>query len=179
MAELHTSDVKSPPPLPPLPKGGSYGVIPLTRDAAGFSAARNPDANGSNPLRTWFRSTVSALCYSVLYERCGDHGSDGDFPHNRTVAFVLDQHGRMPEYLRLPFAAVTLAFDASSVLRHGRCFHRLPHTARWKQIEAWRSAALAPCRDLIRFYESFVIFHWHSVQLERAGVESVGASEAH
>ena len=113
---------------------------------------------------TWFRSTVSALCYSILYERCKPLTTDSEFPHNRAALFVLAQQGRMPEYLRLPFAAVTLAFGASSVLRHGKFFHSLPHASRWRQIEAWRSASLGPCRDLIRFYESFVIFHWHSTR---------------
>lgn len=111
-----------------------------------------------------FEATVSALGYSILRERCPDAERACDFPHNRTVRFVLDQHGRMPDYLRLPFAAVTLAFGCSSVLRHGKPFHRLPHAARWRQVEAWRSAPLGPCRDLIRFYESFVIFYWYSFQ---------------
>jgi hypothetical protein len=68
----------------------------------------------------------------------------------------------MPDYLRLPFAVVTLAFGASALLRHGKPFHCLPHEGRWRHIEVWRGAPLGPCRDLIRFYESFVILHWHA-----------------
>ena len=113
-----------------------------------------------------FSAIVSALCYSVLRERCRptERETAWDFPHNRAVRFVLDQHGRMPGYLCLPFLLVTLAFGGSSVLRYGRPFHRLPHAMRWRQIEAWRNAPIGVCRDLIKFYESFVIFYWHSTR---------------
>jgi hypothetical protein len=114
-----------------------------------------------------FEATVSALSYSILRERCPGADEDPGFPHNRCARFVLEQHGRMPDYLRLPFAALTRAFGASALLRHGRPFHRLPHAARWSHIETWRNAPFGPCRDLVRFYESFVIFHWHSVRAPR------------
>jgi hypothetical protein len=109
-----------------------------------------------------FQVTVSALCYSILRERCPAPESELDFPNNRAVRFVLDQHGRMAEFLRLPLACVTIVFGGSSILRHGKPFHRLSHEARWRQFEAWRNARLAVCRDLIRFYESFVIYYWYS-----------------
>lgn len=125
-----------------------------------------------------FEATVSALCYSILRERCPEAARGPEFPHNRTVRFVLDQHARMPDYLRLPFAAVTLAFDASAVLRHGRPFHRLPHAQRWRQIVAWRESALGPRRDLVRFYESFVIFHWHSTRGSVAAAPALRATHA-
>jgi hypothetical protein len=121
-----------------------------------------------------FEAAVSALCYTILRERCPDAADGPDFPHNRTVRFVLDQHGRMPDYLRMPFALVTLAFDASSVVRHGRRFRWLPHDQRWRQVIAWRNAPLGPCRDLMKFYESFVVFHWHSIQ--RADAKPVSAT---
>ena len=111
-----------------------------------------------------FSTTVSALCYSIVRERCHATDPPHDFPHNRAVRFVIEQHGRMPEYLRLPFALVTVAFGWSSVVRYGRPFHRLRHSQRWRQVEAWRDSRFGPCRDLIKFYESFVIFFWHSTR---------------
>lgn len=116
-----------------------------------------------------FETTVSALCYSILRERCPDGDRSPEFPHNRMVQFVLAQHARIPDFLRAPFAAATLAFGASSLLRHGKSFHRLPHAARWRQVEAWRRAPLGPCRDLIRFYESFVVYYWYSVRFAPEG----------
>ena len=115
-----------------------------------------------------FQATVSALCYSILRERCPESGTETSFPHNQTVQFVLQQHGRMAEFLRIPLACVTLAFGWSSVLRHGKRFRHLEHPDRWRHIEAWRHAPIAVCRDLIRFYESFVIFHDHSLRAKLA-----------
>lgn len=111
-----------------------------------------------------FHATVSALCYSILEERCSGLASELEFPHNQAVRFVLQQHAGMPDFLKVPFAGVTLGFGLSSLLRHGRAFHQLPHHERWKQVEAWRNAPVSVCRDLIRFYESFVIFYSYTVR---------------
>ena len=109
-----------------------------------------------------FRFTVSALAYSIIWERCGEAGSGLDFLHNRAVRFVLEQHARMPDYLRLPLAGLTLVLDAWAIPLTGHPFHRLPHERRWRQILAWKSSTLGFRRDLIRFYESLVIFGWYT-----------------
>lgn len=109
-----------------------------------------------------FEATVSALCYTIYRERCYALGSELEFPQNAAVRFVLGQHSRMPDFLRLPFTCVTLAFGLSSVVRHGRMFHGLRHEERLKQVEAWRNAPVGVCRDLVRFYESFVVFFAYS-----------------
>jgi hypothetical protein len=106
-----------------------------------------------------FEATVSALCYSIFEERCSEVTSELGFPHNQGVRFVLQQHAGMPDFLKLPFAGVTLLFGLSSIARYGRPFHQLPHHLRWKHVEAWRKAPVSVCRDLVRFYESFVIFY--------------------
>jgi hypothetical protein len=113
-------------------------------------------------LKTEFQSTVSAIGYSIIHEKCPPCDAVREFPHNASVRFLIEQHGRMPGYLQLPLMLVTIAFDWSSMLRHGRRFHRLPHTKRWRSIEAWRNAPLAPCRDFIRLFESLTIFYWYS-----------------
>ena len=112
-----------------------------------------------------FHRTASAVCYSIARERCA---ADHRFPVNRTVRFVLAQHGRMPDYLRRPFRLLTLLFDSTALATTGHRFHRLPHVRRWQRIEKWRASRFGACRDLIRFYESLVLFSCKSIEHERA-----------
>ena len=80
-----------------------------------------------------------------------------------TVAsFLLDQHRRMPDYLRFPFTCLTLMFDVWPLPRTGHPFHRLSHEQRLQQIRAWRNSALGVRRDFIKFYETFAIFASYS-----------------
>jgi len=106
-----------------------------------------------------FQSTVSALCYSIIQERCRSLQSDLGFPHNDAVRFVLGQHGRMTAHMRFPLIVLTLVFDWWGLVRFGGLFHRLSHGQRWRQIEAWQASSFGFCRDLMRFYESLVLFH--------------------
>jgi hypothetical protein len=105
---------------------------------------------------------VSALVYSILRERCGDGGGGVPFVHNQVVRFVLEQQGRMPDFLRFGLRLLTLTLDKWTLPLTGRAFHRLPHDRRWSQIEAWRKSGLRPVRDAVRFYESLSIFAWHA-----------------
>jgi len=113
-----------------------------------------------------FEETVSALCYSIIRERCGPPGPEAEFPNNRVVRFVLEQHGRMPDFLRFGLRELTVLFDLCGLLRRGRPFHRWDHEQRLKQIAAWRSSSLGFRRDLIKFYESLVVFCWYSIAHE-------------
>jgi choline dehydrogenase-like flavoprotein len=107
-------------------------------------------------LRRWFASTVSALVHSFA----------GDFPEgkiqagitaNDAVRFVLARHAGMPDFLRLPIAALTLVFDLSGIFWGRRLFHRQRPLMRLAQVRAWRDSPLGPTRTLIRFYESLVV----------------------
>jgi hypothetical protein len=109
-----------------------------------------------------FEATVSALCYSILQERCRARVDGDDFRHNEVVRFVRAQQRRMPDYLRWPLFILTLVFDWSGCLRGQGRFHRQEHARRWRQIEAWRRSRLGCCRDLVRFYESLVVLCWFS-----------------
>lgn len=109
-----------------------------------------------------FASTVSALTYSIIRQRCELQSRKDFFPHNRVARFVVAQHGRMPDYLRLPLRVLTLAFDAWTLLGTGHLFHRLPHEKRQRQMDSWRRARLGPCRDLMKFYDNLVVFAWFS-----------------
>ena len=114
-----------------------------------------------------FKHTVSALAYSLIYERCHEDSEKDIFPHNQVVNFVLEQHGRSPDFLRTPLKIMTLVFDAWSVLTLGDPFHRLPHERRWCQVQNWRSSRLGLCRNFIRFYENLVIYCWYAIGYER------------
>jgi hypothetical protein len=107
-----------------------------------------------------FEATVAALCATIIRDRTGVREPGERL--ERTVQFVLGQHGRMPDYLRLPLCLLTLVFDWSGLLRGAR-FHRQDDAGRIRQLERWRQSRLAPCRDLIRFYESLVTLYWYSL----------------
>jgi hypothetical protein len=117
-----------------------------------------------------FESTVSALTYSIIRERCDGAEHSLAFPHNRVVRFVLDEHARMPDYLRLALVGLTLVFDAAAFPVAGCAFHQLPHTRRWRQILNWQGSVLGFRRDLMRFYQSLVIFGWYAEVHEAARV---------
>ena len=109
-----------------------------------------------------FKYTASALCYSIIHQHCQLTSSALAFPHNEVVRFVLQQHARMPDFLKLPMVILTLVFDLWGIFQGGTLFHRLPPSTRCQQIELWRNSPLGVCRDLIRFYESLTIFGWYS-----------------
>jgi hypothetical protein len=109
-----------------------------------------------------FQRTVSALVYSLIRERCPEDARARQFLENRVVRFVLAQHARMPDYLRLPIKLATLLFDAYARLTTLRAFHRLSDQRRVHQIRAWRLSRLGPFRDLIKFYESLSVYGWHA-----------------
>lgn len=109
-----------------------------------------------------FERTVAALAESIARERCPNTPDGGPEARNSVALFLLEQQRRMPDYLRLPMRCLTLAFDAWPVPFTGRSFHRLPHDARLRQIQAWRDSKLGFRRDLIRFYEGLTIFAWYA-----------------
>jgi len=74
--------------------------------------------------------------------------------------FVLTQHAAMPDYLRIPMRCLVLAFDAWAMLWTGRPFHALQHERRWRFVEAWSRSPLGFQRDLVKFFESLVLFGW-------------------
>jgi hypothetical protein len=110
-----------------------------------------------------FETSVSALCYTIIKHRISI--SEDQFPHNGAVQFAIAQHQRMPDYLRLPIWFLTLIFNGAGIITGGKTFVRLSDRLRWQQVEAWRNSIFSPCRDLIRFYESLVIFYCYAENL--------------
>ena len=73
-------------------------------------------------------------------------------------SYVLAEHGRLPDHLRLPMHVLTLLFDALPLPFAGAAFHALPPERRAPWIDRWRTAPLGVCRDFIRFHESLAVF---------------------
>src|SRR3989442_1656208 len=136
----------------------------------------------------WFHDVVSALAYSFAQAHApgappslaadfwekrdagkdagapSDAGAPGKLlpPYNDLTQFVLRQHAQMPDYLRAPMIAATLAFDLFGCLRTGRLFHSRPPAVRARQIAAWKRSKLGFQRDLTRYYESLATFALYS-----------------
>jgi hypothetical protein len=108
-----------------------------------------------------FESTVIALSEAIVHGQ-SSHGTATDALCLRSGHFVLAVHARMPDYLRLPFRLLTLAFDAATLVRCGRPFHRLSLERRIQHIERWRSSRIEAKRRLIEFYESLTLFGFYS-----------------
>ncbi|MGB3404422.1 MAG: hypothetical protein WBA77_17185 [Microcoleaceae cyanobacterium] len=119
-------------------------------------------------MRLLFENTASALCYSIIHHRCENDNKNTDFPHNRIVQFVLQQHQRMPDYLKLPIFLLTILFNIWGFFRSGSLFHRQLDIVRWQQIESWKQSPISVFQDLIRFYESLVIFGWQAERYEQS-----------
>jgi choline dehydrogenase-like flavoprotein len=113
-----------------------------------------------------FESAVSALCYAFIRAHFGDRAGAPGASWNRAVRFVLDQHARMPDYLRLPLKVLTLLFVRWSGFPRVGSYRTLDADQRWRRIERMRRS-VSPFRDLIRFYEGLTIFGFHE-ELARA-----------
>ena len=109
-----------------------------------------------------FAATVTALAEAIVRERCAGAAQAGPGAQASVARFLLATHARMPDYLRLPFVVLTLAFDLWAVPIAGRPFHRLPHESRMRQIRAWQASRLGVRRDLIKFYETLAVFGWYA-----------------
>ena len=106
-----------------------------------------------------FRHTVQALTESILQERVG---SDAKEFAGLVSRLIVEQHSRMPDYLRRALSVLTLIFGAWPLLSSGQPFHRLSAARKELQISAWKHSTLGVKRDFIRFYESLTLFAWSS-----------------
>jgi choline dehydrogenase-like flavoprotein len=108
-------------------------------------------------MKRAFEGAVSALCYSFIRAHFGARAGVPGAAWNRTVRFVLDQHARMPDYLRLPLQILTLMFVRWSGLPRLGSYRSLDVERRWQRIERMRRSFFGPFRDLIRLYEGLTI----------------------
>jgi hypothetical protein len=144
---------------------------PVSGEEAGRTASYPKRATAT--MHATFSATVSALVYSLIDEHCPAAGPIDRALNNRVVQFILDQHGRMPDYLRLPLVLLTVVFDLSSIPRHFRRFHRLSPELRRQQIRTWKQSRLSVRRDLMRFYDTLAVFGWYAQVEENKGVRQL------
>ena len=110
-----------------------------------------------------FQKTVSALVATILENRFGVLPQQKPELCGRVVGFVVAQCGRMPDYLRFPFVVLTCYFGLISIVLTGKPFHGGSLVQRSKQVLRWKTAALGPHKNLIKFYESFAIFKYYDL----------------
>ena len=108
-----------------------------------------------------FDLTVRAFAEATVRHRTAE-GDPVEGLSRQTGQFLLAVHSRMPDYLRLPFRVLTLAFDAWAIPKSGRPFHRLPVEKRLEQMRRWRTSRIETQRRLIEFYESLALFGLYS-----------------
>jgi choline dehydrogenase-like flavoprotein len=127
-------------------------------------------------MKRAFEGAVSALCYAFIRAHFGARAGEPGPRWNNTVRFVLAQHARMPDYLRLPFQVLTLLFVHWSGFPRPGAYRGLDPDRRWSRIAGMRRSILGPFRDLIRFYEGLTILGFHE-ELARAEAASEPTDE--
>ena len=73
------------------------------------------------------------------------------------AAEIIDQQGRIPDYLRLPLRVATLLFDWAGILSGGKRFQAKNTAAQIAQLERWKYSQIGSCRNFIRFYDSLFL----------------------
>ena len=108
-------------------------------------------------LKRWFFNTVSAIVYSIIDDLnvYSPHGNK-----NAVVKFVIDQHARMPGYLRLALFVITLFFDLAGIILYFNLFHSGTTGKRLTQIKFCQNSRIGFLRDFAKFYYSLAIVGW-------------------
>ena len=96
------------------------------------------------------------------------------------VAFVWDQIGAMPRFLRLPYELALLGFDLGAVVRYGRPFRLLDEARRRAYLGAWSRGPLRLGRDLVKLVRSCALLQYldHPLVLARLEAEGAGPGRA-
>lgn len=113
-------------------------------------------------IQSWFHDTASALAYTIARSHATPQYPHLGPPWNDLTHFVGAQQAQMPDYLRFPMCAATIAFDIFGLAHGGRFFHRRQPNARRRQIEAWKDSPFGFQRDLIRYHESLATLALYS-----------------
>jgi hypothetical protein len=107
--------------------------------------------------------TISALVHTIAADHDLHPSLRRSEPYLDVTAFVFGQVAHMTAPLRLPMRIVTCGLSVLSLLTTGRLFHRLPLEKRRLLVDRWRTSALSPVRDVIRFYESLTVLSLYSL----------------
>ena len=117
----------------------------------------------------WFRSVVSALCYSIIKVE----PIPGSLParsKNEVVNFVQAQIVRCPLHLRAPLMIATLGIDVLGVPFGGKLLHFYDGERRVQVMERISHIPFGPLAEVFKFYQSLALLcAWD--QFERAAGE--------
>jgi hypothetical protein len=113
--------------------------------------------------RGLFPATVQAVCATAIAVHCRREPAATAGDVEAVSRFVLEQHGRMPDWARPAIVALAWVFTWQSVLTSGRFYHRRPAAARERQLAGWRNSALGFRRNFARLFESLSVFGWYSL----------------
>lgn len=113
-------------------------------------------------IHSWFHDIASALAYSVARDHAAPNYPQLQPPWNDLTSFICTEQAQMPDYLRLPMQAATIAFDIFGVVHGGRLFHGRDANARRRQIDSWKNSSIAFQRDLVRYHESLATLALYS-----------------
>lgn len=108
-----------------------------------------------------FERAIAAFADTAVRQRQADADNMAGLAE-AVAQFLMAVHGRMPGYLRTPFRALMLIFDAWPILFKGKAFHRLGPSARAAQVRAWTSSRIEVRRRLMEFYDSLALFGLYS-----------------
>jgi choline dehydrogenase-like flavoprotein len=113
-------------------------------------------------MKHGFEAVASAICYSIIRAHFGGSAGEPGPTWNRTVLFVLDQTGRMPDFLRFPLMILTLLFDIYPHSGRPGVFHAMAPERRAACVAGARRSMVGPFRDLMRYFEALTIFSFSS-----------------
>ncbi|MGI9290079.1 MAG: hypothetical protein ACR2QG_02240 [Gammaproteobacteria bacterium] len=99
-----------------------------------------------------YETIVVAIC-AGLKSQHGVTGAD----EQAIAADIVGQHGRMPDYLRLPLLIATYVFDFAGLFSGGKRFRHKDSESRQMQLETWKRSRVGSCRNFVRFYESLFL----------------------
>ena len=102
-------------------------------------------------------NTVSALVHTIAAAHDRHPTVRRAGPYLAVTAFVSGQVANMTAPLRLPMQVATCGLSVLALLTTGRLFHRLTPERRRLLVDRWRTSALGPIRDVIRFYDSLTV----------------------
>ncbi|QRM56085.1 hypothetical protein [Sinorhizobium sp. BG8] len=112
-----------------------------------------------------FEKCVGAIAEAIISQ---EGGPPEWRDHTATVSkFLIETQAKMPDYLRVAFHVLTLAFDAWSYPTAGQPFHRLSLQRRTDQIARWQASRLKFRQSFAGFYKTFTIFGLYSELYEQ------------
>lgn len=115
--------------------------------------------------RTRRHTDAVARCVTAIVDVLIDESRpDLPAPERGLVAdYVRATLASMPDYFRIGFRALALAFDVAALPAHGQRFSRLGAAERQAHLAAWRRSRIGFRRSMIAFYTTFACYGLYSL----------------